>query len=177
MAQDAEERQASQNGDASIDAELDVHGPRALDEAGGEHGAREVVCGEQGRHVARVCRWQPADDALEDDKGEGGPDGDARRGRDPVDVGSRGPREYEQADGHAPDTDQACFEPGFGLDGLACRGLELACLWDEVVMEVEGVSHHAKGTPDAESGEDETHPAERHLVGAHKNNWERLKNE
>lgn len=99
MAQDPDEGEPSDQGDALVDAEIEIHLARELDEAGGERRPDKVIGGEERRDVLGIRQWDVRNNTLEDTEACSGEDGDPGRRRYPVDICTGGPCEEEKADG------------------------------------------------------------------------------
>ena len=105
-AHDANGAQPAQQSGAAGDAEVAKQGFREEDAGERERAPEEIVAREQAGRVLRVAERHVDEDALHDHEDGRAVYDDADGGRDPVDVGARGPGEYKQADGGAEGGDQ-----------------------------------------------------------------------
>lgn len=158
-ADDADEAQAREQGDAPVDAEVDEERPREEDAAAGEGGAEEVVGREQGGGVLRVRERDVDEDALEDDEGGAAVDDDADDAGDPGEVGAGGPGEDEEADGREEGRDER------GHETVLLRAEPVRHdVGYEVEVEIGDVDERSDGAGDEDAGEEDADDAEGEVV-------------
>lgn len=127
MAKDPDKGETSDESDALVNAEIEIHLPRELNEASCERRPDEVIGGEQRRDVLGIRQWDVGYNALEDTEACSGEDGDPGRGRYPVDICTGCPCEEEEAYWGTECADQAGEKPLFLRDGDAFVFVELPC--------------------------------------------------
>ena len=109
-------RQESQRRTRPRHPQILVHGRREQWEPCAKATPHEIVSRKNARSILRVCIWKIVEDGVEKEEGADGEEPGTDNGHDPVDTGTGGPTEPEEADGDTEGTDESWREAFLGCE-------------------------------------------------------------